>query len=161
MFYWQEVKNSFYAYVCSFVLPLCNHTFWYGNTVLLTKIWANLDRRPQSLTYFFILCTYKSSHKMQTHYLIALTFGTQKESIKAHPGTKFCLHTINTHGVINNYSQKQYQYLTEFCKTVSNRIFLKSHQWIATLPCCYFLPLELLKLLNLTSIYSGWSGKLG
>ena len=40
------------------------------------------------------------------HYPIALKFGTQKGGIKAHLGTKFGWNTVNSQGVISNYSRK-------------------------------------------------------
>ena len=39
-------------------------------------------------------------------YPIALKCGTQKGGIKVHLGTKFNWNTINSQGVISNYSQK-------------------------------------------------------
>ena len=43
---------------------------------------------------------------MQTLYLIALKFGTQKGGIKAHLGTNFSWNTINKQRVMSDYSRK-------------------------------------------------------
>jgi len=43
---------------------------------------------------------------VETDYLIALKFGTQKGGVKAHIGTKFGYNKINTRKVICNYLQK-------------------------------------------------------
>ena len=43
---------------------------------------------------------------MQMSYPIVLKFRTQKRGIKEHLSTKFGWNTINSQGVISNYSQK-------------------------------------------------------
>jgi len=56
--------------------------------------------------FFFLFSRCKSFCKTQKHYLIVLKFGTLKARIKVHPDTKFHCNTINSHKVINYYSQK-------------------------------------------------------
>jgi len=58
---------------------------------------------------------------METGYLIALKFGTQKGSVMAHLGTKFGYNTINTRKVIHDYLRK----ITPIC-CHAHRV---NHEW--------------------------------
>ena len=57
----------------------------------------------------------------------SLKFGTQKGDIKAHLGTKFGWNTVNSQGVISNYSQK----ITPiFCHAYRvNRLWEEAENW--------------------------------
>ena len=58
------------------------------------------------LIFFLFLQTYKNCYKTRTPYLITLTFGTQKQGIKAHLCTNFGWNTINRQRVTSDYSGK-------------------------------------------------------
>jgi len=66
----------------------------------------NLWKLAMFLCWFFFLLRCKSFHKIEICYLIALKFGAQKGSILTHHNTKLGCNSINSHEVINDYSQK-------------------------------------------------------
>jgi len=68
--------------------------------------WVSLFFILVFFLFFFFLSNNKSCHKMQTHYLIILKFGTQQNGVRAHCGIKFGRNNVNGHKVINNYSWK-------------------------------------------------------
>ena len=65
---------------------------------------------------------------MQTLYLIALKFGTQKGGIKAHRGTNIGWNTINRQIVMSDYSRK----ITPICCHAYsvNRVWEAENQWV-------------------------------
>jgi len=58
---------------------------------------------------------------VETVYLIALKFNTQKDGVMAHLGTKFGYNTINTRKVIRDYIRK----ITPIC-CHAHRV---NHEW--------------------------------
>ena len=81
------------------------------------------------LFFFFLSHTYKNCYKTRTPHPIALTFGTQKGSIKAHLGNNVGWNTINRQRVMSDYLRK---ILPIFCHAYRvNRVWEEAeNRWV-------------------------------
>ena len=105
-------------------LPSCQYT----HGCCAPASWA-ARHTTVCLDFFLFSHTYKNRYKTRTPHPIALKFGTQKGSIKAHLGTNFGWNTINRQRIMSDYSRK----ITPICCHVYgvNRVWEEAeNRWV-------------------------------